>query len=775
MGGGFQMGDGSQMGEGSWVDGDYFGFPVVALPRGEPASEFEVGVAEAFFERTADFDHVICNAPNYAAGPLREDAVVVCHGVWWDHDLWQHLTFRTPEWYALLERVFARPARVVSVDVNSVNVVRALFPDAARRMTHVPNLVDTDQFRPPPAPRADPVPTVLFPRRADIIRGPQLVGPILDLVPDPCRVQWVGDGPLLDELHAVAARDPRLRVATAPFDEMPAIYQGADICVIPTIGSEGQSLACLEAIASGCAVVATRVGGLPELIDDGIDGLLCDPTAESIAAALSRLLRDPALVRRLGAAARARAERFALTEWRARWADLLVDLGWIDDPTPAVPYDIVCFSIIDWEFRWQRPQQMMDRWAQRGRRVFVVRLTDHLPLGGEPFTATPLGENLWEVRLALPEGVDPLTGAQPEGATAAGLAGLEALARQFAIERAVSVVEVAGWHPTASATRDSLGWPVVYDCMDDWATFPGFAEQPHFLAVERDLVQTADLVVVSSGTILDRWIGERPDLLLARNAADFAFFSQAPDGPDALGDVPGPIAGFFGAVVEWFDQDLVRHAATACPDITFVFAGDVRRVSVDDLAALPNVRFLGPQPYETMPALLRRFDVALVPFEVSPVTDGMDVVKLYEYLSQGKPVVTTPIREIVPYADLLHVAATPDEFVAGLRRALAEDDPPLVARRIELARQHSWDERLDRIEARIRPHLAPRVGPTVPVAGDHVQALESELARWRDATDHLNRELEAVHRSRAWKAANLAWRARTLAEGAVKQVRRPTK
>ena len=161
--------------------------------------------------------------------------------------------------------------------------------------------------------------------------------------------------------------------------------------------------------------------------------------------------------------------------------------------------------------------------------------------------------------------------------------------------------------------------------------------------------------------------------------------------------------------------------------MTFVIVGDVRRVSVDALDALPNVRFLGPQPYETMPAYLRRFDVALVPFEVSPVTDGMDVVKLYEYLSQGKPIVTTPIREIVPYGDLLYLATSPDEFVAQLDRALAEDDPALVARRIELARQHSWDERLDRIDAQIRRHLSP----TAPRSAGRVDRARAAVGRGR--------------------------------------------
>lgn len=685
--------------------GSYFGFPVVGLPRGEPFSEFEDGVATEFFEQTHDFDHVLYLTLNYASGPMREDAVVVGHGVWWDHDLWGHLRFRTPEWYEHLEKVFTRPGRIISVDENLINVVRSLYPEAATRMTCLPNFVDIDRFH-PPAERLWRDPAVLIPRRIDIIRGPRLVAPILERIPDACRVLWAGDGDegLLAELRETASRDTRFAVRSASFDQMPELYRDADICLIPTIGSEGQSLACLEAMASGCAVVATRVGGLPEMIDDGVDGMLCDPTAEALSAAITRLIRDPALRQRLGSAARRSAARRSLGAWRARWASILADEGWIDRTTGAVPYDIVCFSVVNWEFRWQRPQQMMALWGRRGRRVFFLRTDAFLDPDRDGVATEPVAENVWEVRLPLPEGFDPCSGSHPDGFVAAGMASLQALRDQHDLERAVSVVELAGWTPLAAAAREKFGWPIVYDCMDDWSTFPGFADTPPFLAWEERLVEDADVLSVSSDTIARRWLERRPDLLIARNAADFGFFNQ-PDGDDPLSDLDGPVAGFFGAMTEWFDMELMEEVARSRPSVTFVLVGGVHRTSAEHLEDLPNVRFEGQQPYESMPLYLRRFDACMVPFRVSAVTDGMDVVKFYEYMSQGKPVVATPIREILVYRDLLYLADDPQEFATQLDRALVEDDPGMRARRIELARQSSWDERLDRIEERIMPHI----------------------------------------------------------------------
>ncbi|HSM51112.1 MAG TPA: glycosyltransferase, partial [Thermoanaerobaculia bacterium] len=312
--------------------GRYFGFPVVPLAGGEGFSEFETGTGAEFHERSRDFDHVLYLMPNYASGPLRDDAVVVCHGVWWDHDLYgDRFAFHSPEWTEHLRRVFTRPQRVIAVDLNSLNVVRALFPEAAPRLRRVPSWVDVELFRPPDGPRPGP-PLVLFPRRAEVVRGTRLVAPILAaLAGREVRFRWLGDGypEELAHLRDAATSDPRLELASAPFDGMPAHYREAEVCVIPTVGSEGLSLACLEAMASGCAVVATDVGGLGELVQHEVNGLLCRPDAGELAAAIARLLDDPALCERLQRAARTTAERHSLSRWREGWRRELADLGWL--------------------------------------------------------------------------------------------------------------------------------------------------------------------------------------------------------------------------------------------------------------------------------------------------------------------------------------------------------------------------------------------------------------------------------------------------------------
>src|SRR5699024_5011645 len=138
----------------------------------------------------------------------------------------------------------------------------------------------------------------------------------------------------------------------------------------------------------------------------------------------------------------------------------------------------------NFEQRYQRPQQLAAAWGRRGRRVFYLRRTGHLPPDGPPLEVTPIAENVYEVRLALPTKVNVHRWPANKQAVTAAMVGLERLRADWQIDRAVSVVELGTWHPIAEEARAAFSWPMLYDCMDDWSTFPGFAQRPAFLKAE---------------------------------------------------------------------------------------------------------------------------------------------------------------------------------------------------------------------------------------------------------------------------------------------------
>jgi len=367
------------------------------------------------------------------------------------------------------------------------------------------------------------------------------------------------------------------------------------------------------------------------------------------------------------------------------------------DESESTTYDIICFSIIDWSFRWQRPQQLMSKLADAGHRVFVFKTSTFLPPGARSYEATPLRGNVWEITLAPPVVFDVYRGELP-GATAAWFPRmLDELRKDFGIVAAVSVVQIATWTRAAEDARSRLGWKIVYDCMDEWKSFPGMKDA--IAREEARLVATADVVAVSGARLFEKWKSAGP--VLVRNAADFDFYASA-SREDLLGDVRRPVIGYFGAIAPWFDVELVHAAARQRPDYTFVLIGGVFDTNVAALEKLPNVRLLGQQPYAHMPSYLASFDACLIPFVVNEITAATDPVKFYEYLSLGKPVVATPMPELAQYRELLYTASTPAEVVVKLDAAVAENDPELAARRVALARENTWTARAETLRDAIR-------------------------------------------------------------------------
>lgn len=361
-------------------------------------------------------------------------------------------------------------------------------------------------------------------------------------------------------------------------------------------------------------------------------------------------------------------------------------------------HDVVCLSIIDWDFRFQRPQQIMAQFAAAGHRVFYVSTTRSLPDDSMPrFRARLIKENVYEVELAarwLPDVYGEVVNGRNKSAL---LSSLEELRRVFQINEAVAYTMISSWTAVALEARERWGWRVTYDCMDEWESFPGIKKP--LLEAERKLVKECDLLVVTAQRLYEKWQGHNDRIVLARNAVDFDFYSDR-YGPNALlTNVKHPIVGYYGAIADWFDIDLLTHVAQQRPDHSFVLLGGVFDVDISELKALPNVHFLGQQPYETMPQYLYHFDACIIPFKINKITEATDPVKVYEYLSAGKPVVSVDLAELEPFREYLYIGKDKDDFVVQLDRAVAERDSEAVNRRISFASAQTWPERYKKIEA----------------------------------------------------------------------------
>jgi GT2 family glycosyltransferase/glycosyltransferase involved in cell wall biosynthesis len=382
-------------------------------------------------------------------------------------------------------------------------------------------------------------------------------------------------------------------------------------------------------------------------------------------------------------------------ERRRLWPFAAVPRAQHNPGTSPQIFDIICFGIFDWNFRFQRPQQILSEFARRGHRVFYV-VNAQLHHAREPFTIRSVAENVWQIRME--PSFDLYDGALTEDQQDHLHGDIAAVRRLHHITTAVQIVQFPAWWPVARSARDAFGWKIVYDCMDDWEHMEKVGEPARH--AELELVTGTDVLVVSSQKLKEKWAHHGVSAVKAPNAADFHTFSN-PVGGSVLGAARRPVIGYFGAIAEWFDLDLVAKAAAARPDFTFVLVGDVTHPQAARLRSLKNVVLTGEKPYALMPVYLSDFDVCIIPFRSHPVIESTDPVKLYEYFSQGKPVVATAMRELRGHAEpVLYQAEGVESFVACLDRALAEPSEVREAR-IAIARRNTWPIRVDRMEAAI--------------------------------------------------------------------------
>ncbi|HEV7826043.1 MAG TPA: glycosyltransferase family 4 protein [Mycobacteriales bacterium] len=216
-------------------------------------------------------------------------------GGWWEDRGERHATHviaLTPRLAALLTAHGIPPERV-RVIPSGVRAELFASPHGADPLTGLPR------------------PRVVFLGRLHVQKNVALLLVAAALLRHPAHVVLVGDGPARRDLEQLRDRLGLARRVTflgfLGHDRVPALLRATDVLVMPSRYEE-LGTALLEALHCGVPVVATRTGGIPDVITDGVNGLLAaSGDADGLAAAIDRLLADPALGRRLGECGRLRA------------------------------------------------------------------------------------------------------------------------------------------------------------------------------------------------------------------------------------------------------------------------------------------------------------------------------------------------------------------------------------------------------------------------------------------------------------------------------------
>jgi glycosyltransferase involved in cell wall biosynthesis len=173
---------------------------------------------------------------------------------------------------------------------------------------------------------------ILFARRFVDKRGVGLMvsasKKLMDKYPD-VTVTFAGEGPRLSLIEDLQRDYPgRIVITKYKPQESLVFHKKFDISVVPTLGSEGTSLSLLEAMAAGCAVVCTNVGGMTNIVIDEYNGFMVNPNADEIFDAIDKLIVDVSMANKIRYRARKTVQfGFSKLQWERRWMDI-IDRAW---------------------------------------------------------------------------------------------------------------------------------------------------------------------------------------------------------------------------------------------------------------------------------------------------------------------------------------------------------------------------------------------------------------------------------------------------------------
>ncbi len=324
---------------------------------------------------------------------------------------------------------------------------------------------------------------------------------------------------------------------------------------------------------------------------------------------------------------------------------------------------IICLSSVDYDWMFQRPQQLMKELSNRGWEVIYCNKTTsknlYLDKKSEGLTICH------NIKQLLAGGItaDILWIVDPKLVTLKG------------------------------AFKERL---TIYDCVDD---FPLLKLQQH------RMLKAADIVITTSKLLCLDLKKYKKEVHLVQNGCDIGYFDnnkQLATGwrPPIAG---GRVIGYIGALASWVDIGLIKELAAAYQNDNILMVG--ANIGYPRLPKAKNISYVGQQSYNMVPAYLNMMDATLIPFKQNQITRATNPIKMYEYLSLGKPIISSLIPEVVPYKDVIYISKNKEEFIKNVRLALEENSTMLQEKRRKAALNNSWRARVDDIEEIIKPPI----------------------------------------------------------------------
>ena len=368
---------------------------------------------------------------------------------------------------------------------------------------------------------------------------------------------------------------------------------------------------------------------------------------------------------------------------------------------------IVVHSHLRWDFVWQRPQQLLSRFSERHRVLFIE---EPAFLDDTHAARLDISRPLPHVYRAVPMLPAALRGRYDTSS---------AIVRDLVLNQMATGGSLGGvferpihWFYTPMPAPAMIGAfgerAVVYDCMDELSQFR-FAPAS-LVDRERLLLARADVVFTGGHRLLQSKKELHDNVHFFGCGVDVAHFGAARSADlapaELIASLSRPVMGYYGVIDERIDYDLLARLSAAFPEASLAMVGPVVKVDPSELPQGRNIHWLGQRPYSELPAYVKGFDVCLMPFALNDATEYINPTKTLEYMAAGKPIVSTAISDVKHhFAQVVDVAESRDDFIDAVRCAILAPDADRITRGLDEARDNTWD----RVVARMSRILADAV------------------------------------------------------------------
>ncbi|MBX9448921.1 MAG: glycosyltransferase family 1 protein [Taibaiella sp.] len=345
--------------------------------------------------------------------------------------------------------------------------------------------------------------------------------------------------------------------------------------------------------------------------------------------------------------------------------------------------DIIVFSHLRWHFVFQRPQHIMSRLAKHYRIIFI----EEALFSGENdgYDISYAAQNIWVIQPHLKTGDNSDITERKRAIT------------DLIIDE-LDIVDYVAWYytPMSYAFSNHLHpHAIIYDCMDELSAF--LFAPPELISNEADLLEAADIVFTGGFSLYEAKKGLHPVVYCMPSSIDKVHFLKAREpleDPDDQAEIGFPRFGFFGVIDERMDTTLLQEVAKEKPEWQFIIIGPVVKIDEKHLPRLSNIHYLGMKRYQELPSYISHWQIAFLPFAMNESTRYISPTKTPEYLAAGKPVISTPIRDIVRMYgknNLVSIAKNANEFIAAGEDLLMQADDVWLAEVDEFLSTMSWD------------------------------------------------------------------------------------